>query len=182
MSHGYDPKVTTEVRTDCELVGIAAVASNNVIGADGAIPWRIREDWSRFRALTSGNALIMGRKTHDSIGHPLPDRMTVVVTRDMDRDWSSEGVEAANSVEEAVERAVQCGHSRIYVAGGGEVYREAWNQLHRLEVTEVLTEAIGDTLFPAIDRSEWEETERDSRPAKDGEPAYAFVGYVRRSD
>ena len=155
-----------------ELVGIAAVARNGVIGADGDIPWRIPADWQRFKRLTLGHTLVMGRRTFDSIGRPLPGRRTVVVTRD--KRWRGGDVLVAPSVPEALALAVQHERETVFVAGGGEVYREAWDALDRLEVTEVDAEPEGDVHFPAVQPERWTETARDPH---DG---YAFVTYRRR--
>ncbi len=156
-----------------EIIGIAAVAVNGVIGADNDIPWRIPADWQRFKALTMGNVLIMGRKTYDSIGRPLPGRTTFVITRD--RMWRGDGVRAMPSLDEAFEQALLLDPEIVFVAGGGEIYRAAWNRLTRLEITEVGQEPDGDVTFPAIDPEEWLETGRESY---DG---YSFVSYRRRS-
>jgi dihydrofolate reductase len=155
-----------------EVVGIAAVGSNGVIGADQDIPWRIPEDWRRFRTLTSGQVLIMGRRTYESIGRPLPDRTTIVVTRDP--AWQREGVLVATSVPAAFERAEHLAPDLVFVAGGGEIYRAAWDRLNRLEVTEVDQSPEGDVTFPSIEPQDWQETHREPR---DG---FAYVSYVRR--
>lgn len=156
-----------------DIIAIAAVGSNRVIGSDNDIPWRIREDWARFKKITTGHVLIMGRKTYDSIGRPLPDRHTVVVTRDP--DWSADGVRVASSVEAAIEiAAADHPESQIFIGGGGEIYRVAWDRLTRLEITEVDQAPEGKVTFPEISADVWRETERQSR---DG---FAFVSYVRR--
>ena len=178
-----------------DIVGIAAVARNGVIGADGDIPWRIPEDWQRFKRLTMGQVLIMGRKTWASIGRPLPGRTTYVLTRDRslargatpldprgDRDdtpevarmWRGEDVYAVPSLDQAFAEAAARGPATIFVAGGGEIYRAAWGRLTALEITEVDAEPEGDVTFPAIDPEVWEETARDPR---DG---YTFISYRRR--
>jgi dihydrofolate reductase len=154
-----------------DIVGIAAVARNGVIGAGNDIPWRIREDWARFKRLTMGQVLIMGRKTYDSIGRPLPGRTTFVITRD--RQWRGEGVFAVPFLDEAFARARDLDPKTIFVAGGGEIYRAAWDRLTRLEITEVHSQPAGETTFPAIEPREWQETAREDR---DG---YSFVSYRR---
>lgn len=154
-----------------EVVGIAAVGRNRVIGDGQDIPWRISEDWKRFQTLTMGHVLIMGRKTYDSIGRPLPGRTTIVITRD--GAWRGDGVQVAPSVEEAFTRAQTLGPATIFVAGGGEIYRAAWNRLDRLEVTEVDQAPEGEITFPEVDPQDWHETSREPR---DG---YSFVSYQR---
>jgi dihydrofolate reductase len=160
-----------------ELVGIAAVARNGVIGSDGDIPWRIPADWRRFKALTLGHTLVMGRKTYDSIGRPLPGRTTVVVTRD--RRWRGDGVLTARSVDEALALAAEHEPETVWVAGGGEVYAATWGRLDRLELTEVALEPPGSVLLPTVDGDRWRETAREEHGATDDSPAYAFVSYAR---
>ena len=153
------------------VVGIAAVARNGVIGADGDIPWRIPEDWRRFKRLTTGQVLIMGRKTWASIGRPLPGRTTFVVTRD--KMWRGEDVYAVPSLDDAFAQAAARNPGTIFVAGGGEVYRAAWDRLTGLEITEVDAEPTGDVTFPEINPQEWRETSREPHPG------FAFVSYRR---
>jgi dihydrofolate reductase len=156
-----------------EIIGIAAVASNGVIGAGNDIPWRIPADWQRFKALTMGHVLIMGRKTYDSIGRPLPGRTMFVITRD--RMWRGEGVRAVPSVDEALNQALLLDSQTIFVAGGGEIYRAAWDRLTGLEITEVDQNPDGEVRFPEIDSEEWIETAREPHEG------YSFVSYRRRS-
>lgn len=155
-----------------EIVAIAAVARNGVIGAGNDIPWRIPEDLRRFKSLTMGAVLIMGRKTYDSIGRPLPGRTTVVITRD--RRWRADGVRVAPTVDDAFAQAGRLDAESIFVIGGGEIYRQAWDRLGRLEITEVDAEPAGDVTFPVIDETTWREASRDVR---DG---FSFVSYVRQ--
>jgi dihydrofolate reductase len=154
-----------------DIVGIAAVARNGVIGADNDIPWRIPADWARFKHLTMGEVLIMGRKTWDSIGGALPGRTTFVVTRDA--RWRAEGVYPVSSLDEALYQAAARNPETIFVAGGGEIYRAAWDRLTGLEITEVDAEPEGDVTFPEIDLRRWSEVAREPH---DG---YAFVRYQR---
>ncbi len=156
-----------------EIIGIAAVAANGVIGAGNDIPWRIPADWQRFKALTMGHVLIMGRKTYDSIGRALPGRITFVITRD--RMWRGDGVRAVPSVAEAFDQALQLNPQKIFVVGGGEIYRAAWDRLTGLEITEVDQNPNGEVTFPEIAPDAWIETGREPH---DG---YSFVSYHRRS-
>ena len=156
-----------------EIVGIAAVASNGVIGADNDIPWRIPADWARFKRLTMGQVLIMGRKTWTSIGRALPGRTTFVVTRD--QMWRGEGAYTVPSLDDAFDQASALNPETIFVAGGGEIYRAAWDRLTGLEITEVDQSPDGEVTFPEIDADEWTET---SREPHDG---YSFVSYHRQS-
>lgn len=124
---------------------MAAVARNGVIGRDGDLPWHLPGDLRRFKELTMGGTLVMGRKTYDSIGRPLPGRTTVVVTRQ--EDWTVEGVETAGSLEEALEKA---GEGDVFVVGGGQIYSQAMDLADALEITEVDVEPDGDVRFPPI--------------------------------
>jgi dihydrofolate reductase len=153
------------------VILIAAVGSNGVIGRDNDLPWRIREDLQHFKQLTLGHTLVMGRKTYDSIGRPLPGRRTVVVTRQPDWAAQADGVEVAHSLDHALNLA---DGNDVYVAGGGEIYRQALPLGDRLELTEVAQSPAGDVTFPAFDRAEWTET---ARTPHDG---FSFVTYTRR--
>jgi dihydrofolate reductase len=153
------------------VILIAAVGRNGVIGRDNDLPWRIREDLQHFKQLTLGHTLVMGRKTYDSIGRPLPGRRTVVVTRQPDWSAQAEGVGVAHSLDDALNLA---NGKNVYVAGGGEIYRQALPLADRLELTEVAQSPAGDVTFPAFDQAEWSAT---ARTPHDG---FAFVTYTRR--
>jgi len=153
------------------IIGIAAVARNGVIGSGNDIPWRIPEDWQRFKRLTMGQVLIMGRKTYDSIGRPLPGRTTFVITRD--RMWRGDGARVIPSLDEAWQQAALLAPEMIFVAGGGEIYRAAWDRLDRLEITEVDQAPSGEVTFPDIDPADWLATWREDH---DG---FSFVSYRR---
>lgn len=165
------------------VVLVVAVARNGVIGTGNALPWHIGSDLKRFKALTMGTPMVMGRKTFQSIGRPLPGRETVVVTRAA--DFSPEGVHVAPSVEAALARArdlaVRMKAPAITVVGGGEIYAQTIAVADRLEVTEVDAAPEGDARFPAIDPLQWREVARMDRPAGERDDhAYAFVTYERR--
>jgi dihydrofolate reductase len=138
---------------------VAAVARNGVIGVDGGLPWRLPDELRLFKETTLGHVLVMGRRTFESIGRPLPGRRTVVVTRQ--RDWSpgSDEVVVAHDPHEALERAASLG-PEVFVVGGAEVYAATIARADRLALTFVDQEPAGDTLFPEIDWSEWHETGR----------------------
>jgi dihydrofolate reductase len=163
--------VLPEPAAGAEIIAIAAVARNGVIGADNDIPWRIPEDWRRFQRLTTGHVLIMGRKTWASIGRALPGRTTIVVTRD--RMWRGDGVRAVPVLEEAFTQAGLLRPAMIFVAGGGEIYRAAWDRLTGLEITEVDQAPAGDVTFPDIDSEVWVETSREPHTG------FSFVSYRR---
>ena len=135
------------------LVLVAAVARNGVIGGRNRLLWRLPSDLKRFKVLTMGKPLVMGRKTFESVARPLPGRETIVVTRD--HRFSAEGVRVAHGLEEglalAVERAAAMGAGAIVVAGGGELYAETIDRADRLAITEVALEPEGDARFPPID-------------------------------
>ena len=143
---------------------VAAVAENGVIGRDGDIPWSIPEDLKHFRATTRDNTVVMGRTTYDSIGHPLPYRTNVVVTRD--RTWHSDGVIVASSVEEAVDRAQEF-DGDVMVIGGAQIYALALPLATHQVLTEVHASPEGDTHYPEWDRAGWRETDRESHDGFD---------------
>lgn len=166
-----------------EVVLVAAVAKNGVIGADNRLLWRLKSDMKHFRSLTMGKALIMGRKTFDSIGKPLPGRHTIVLTRDP--AFAVEGVARAGSVEEALGLGARVAAStetgEIMVAGGGEIYALFLPHAKRLELTEVALTPEGDAFFPAFDRAGFEEIRREVFTKNaDDEADFAFVTYRRR--
>ena len=136
------------------VVLVAAVAENGVIGAGGDIPWQIPEDLRHFRATTRDNTVVMGRRTFDGIGHPLPYRTNVVVTRNP--GWRAEGVFVAAGVREAIERA-QDFDGDVMVIGGGQVYADALPAATHQVLTEVHASPEGDTHYPEWDRSQWRE-------------------------
>lgn len=143
-----------------EINLIAAVSENNVIGKDGKLPWHISADMRRFRELTTGNTVIMGRKTFESIGRPLPNRYNIVITSN--REFVAEGCIVAHSLEEALEKARENGQGNIFIIGGGQVYEGAIGVADRLVLTRVHGLFPGDTFFP--DYSEFQnELSREAR-------------------
>lgn len=150
---------------------VAAVASNGVIGRDGGLPWRLPEDLARFKRLTMGHVLVMGRRTYDSIGRPLPGRTTIVVTRQP--GWSADGVEVAAGLDDALSRAAAT-DEEVFVVGGSQVYAAALPVADRLALTLIDDCPHGDTYFPDVDWSRWREVRREPH---DG---FAFVDYERR--
>ena len=147
---------------------IAAFGRNRVIGNDNDIPWRLPDEQQRFKRLTMGHTLVMGRRTYDSIGRPLPGRTTIVVTRQP--EWTADGVTVKHSLEDALTAATG---EQIFIAGGGEIYQQTMSISDRLEVTEVDCSPVGDVVFPAINAVDWRETAREPR---DG---YTFITYER---
>lgn len=159
-----------------ELVVIVARARNGVIGIENRLPWHLPEDLKHFKALTTGNAVIMGRKTWESLPpkfRPLPERLNIVVTRD--RGYVADGATVAHSLPEAVAAA---GDRKAFVIGGAEIYAQALPLATRLEITEVDADIPGDAFFPALDAAAWRETARESHQSTSG-LGFAFVSYRR---
>ena len=162
---------------------IAALAKNRTIGRDNAMPWRLPEDLKRFKQLTLGHTVIMGRKTFESIlaamGKPLPGRDSVVITRS--REWSSPGCRVAHSIEAAL--AVAENQKEAFVIGGAEIYALALPLASRLYLTEIERDFEGDAFFPKFNRADWLETSRESHYLDgNGSFDYHFVVYDRRTD
>lgn len=178
---------------------IVAVARNGVIGRDGAMPWRLSSDLKRFKALTLGHPVIMGRKTFESIGKPLVDRLNIVVSRNT--DWEADGVLRVSSLGAAIELGIahleaiwreaeederlddEDVPAEVFVIGGGEIYAQAIGLADVIYVTEVKAELEGDTRFPPIEPAEWEETHSEDVPAGDRDShATRFAIFERRGD
>ncbi|MEL1251733.1 dihydrofolate reductase [Aurantiacibacter gilvus] len=158
-----------------DILFIVARATNGVIARDGNVPWSISEDLKRFKRLTMGKPMVMGRKTFDSLPGLLPGRRHIVLTRQT--DWQADGAEVALTPEAALELA---GDEDVAVIGGAEVFALFDDMATTFELTEVFEDTVGDVTMPspAIDPT-WRETARESRPAKDGFPPYDFVTYER---
>lgn len=155
---------------------VAAVARNGVIGKAGGLPWRLSADLGYFKRLTMGHHMVMGRKTFESIGRPLPGRTSVVVTRGIAQ--FPEGVIVARSIDDAIAACV--GDDEIFVTGGAEIYRQAFPLADRLYITEVDAVVDGDTHFPEIKADEWHVVSREQRQADEkNEYGFAFVVYAR---
>ncbi len=152
-----------------ELVLIVAVSENNVIGFNGKIPWFIQEDLKRFRNLTLGNSVVMGRKTFESIGKPLEKRQNIVLTER--NDFFYEGIEIAHSLDEALRLA---NREKVFFIGGRKVYENALNVVDRMEITLVRGSYEGDIFFPRINYEDWLEK---TRLDKEG---YSFLTYIRK--
>ncbi len=148
---------------------IAAMAENRVIGRNNALPWHLPEDLKRFKRLTLGHAVIMGRRNYESIARPLPGRRNIVVTRHP--DYAAPGCVVVHSLDEALSAAGD--DEEIFVIGGAELYAQFLPRAARLYLTLVHAEVDGDTLFPAFDWNEWRETARE-RHAADARHAYAY--------
>ena len=165
-----------------DIVLVAAVAENGVIGRGNALPWRLKSDMAHFRSLTMGKPVVVGRKTYLSIGKPLKGRTTIVVSRDP--AFAAPGVLVAPNLDDALVAArgdaLRRGADAIIVAGGGDIYIQALPVAARLAITEVHKRVEGDARFPAIDPAVWREVSRsEQQPAADDEAPFAFVSYVR---
>jgi dihydrofolate reductase len=167
-----------------ETVLIVAVAENGVIGSKGTIPWRVKSDVHRLKAMTMGKPVVMGRKTFESLPRPLPGRTNIVITRDP--DYRAAGALVTRSFADA--RAVALGDAlrrfatEIAVIGGAEIYAQWMDEADRLEVTEIHARPEGDTFFPAIDAAEWEEVARVRNSATADDSAdFSYVTYRRRA-
>ena len=157
------------------LALIAAVAKNGVIGGGNALPWRLPADMQRFRALTTGHSVIMGRKTWESIGRPLPGRQNIVVTRQA--NYAANGAIVKSSLDEALRAATM--PAPVFCIGGGELYALALPLATTLHCTRIDRDFAGATRFPEFDASSWRETAREEHLAPEGF-VYAFVTYERR--
>lgn len=159
-----------------ELTLLAALADNRVIGQSGrGLPWSLPADLAHFKRRTMGHSMVMGRRTWDAIGRPLPGRRSIVITRDA--GWTAEGAERVADLDAAI--AACAGEAEVFIIGGGEIFAMALPRADRLALTFVHMQAEGDVLFPEIEWSQWRETGREAHPAADGRPAFTFADYVR---
>jgi len=163
-----------------KLAIIAAVAENNVIGYKNSLIWRISEDLKRFKRLTTGHHIIMGRKTFESIGRPLPNRVSVIITRQ--QNYEVVGCVVVHSLQEALK--VSSTDSEAFIIGGGEIYREAMEFADKLYLTHLHKKFHGDCFFPYFDESEWRVISRERHCLKSDTDSYdySFVDYVRESE
>jgi dihydrofolate reductase len=151
---------------------IAAVAPDGTIGNEGRIPWHLSDDLTRFKRLTTGHAVIMGRKTYESLGKPLPGRRNLVLTRNP--QFHADGVTTFPDFDAAIAACERAGEMTVFIIGGAEVYRQALAKADALLLTHVHKQISGDTKFPPYDRSRWIETAREDKPD------CSFVEYTRQ--
>lgn len=156
-----------------EIVFYLSRAANGVIGADGDLPWRLPADLRRFKTLTMGKPLVMGRKTFESFPSPLPGRRHIVLTRD--RNWHADGAETAHAPAEALALAADA--PEIAVIGGAEIFALYRDAATRIELTEVHAKPPGDATVPPF--TDWREIAREDHPAEGARPAYSFVTLTR---
>ena len=165
--------VITGILTDKSI----AFAAAKIIGHEGAIPWHLKEDLIHFRNLTKGSAVIMGRKTYESIGKPLPNRLNIVMTRN---PRGLEGVEEVDNKERAIEVASKFSN-KIYVIGGEDIYTEFMPIATNMYLTKININVEGDTFFPNWDETQWEEVSRRDSKDLDQNIEYSFYRYRRKN-
>ncbi len=155
---------------------VVAVSANNVIGVDGDLPWHLSEDLKRFKQITMGKPMIMGRLTYESIGRALPGRRSIILTRQ--EDFFAEGCEIAASLRQAIELAGDA--DDVMVIGGGKVYAQMLPMTNRIYLTRVHADIEGDTFFPQLDNSDWQLANAEECPADEGRPVgFTFETLVR---
>jgi dihydrofolate reductase len=161
---------------------IVAVAKNGVIGFRGDMPWRLSTDLKRFKKLTLGKPVIMGRKTFESIGKALPGRTNIVITRNP--QWQGEGAVAVRGIDQALELAPTCpgGEEEVFVIGGGQIYEQAMRQATKLYVTHVDAQPVGDTEFPEIDQLVWHLKSTENVPAGENDTLPSRFAIYGRSE
>ncbi len=156
---------------------IVAISNNNVIGKNNELLWHLPLDFKHFKEITSGHPIIMGRKTFESIGRPLPHRRNIVITRDT--NYKKEGIEVMHSLKDALKLFLET-DEEVFVIGGGEIYQQAFPIADKLYVTEVHTEVDGDTVFPKINPAEWEEISIEDHDMDDEHMfTFSFVEYKK---
>lgn len=159
---------------------IAAMDEQQGIGLKGSLPWRLPKDLQHYKALTMGHHLIMGRKTYQSIGRPLPGRTTIIITHNP--AYKPTGCLIAHSYEQALELARDSGETEVFVVGGGQIYRQAISTANRIYLTQVHASFETDVSFPTIDETLWKETKREFNPADDRNPFAFTFRVLKRSD
>lgn len=154
-----------------------ALAKNNVIGLNNTLPWHLPEDLKHFRALTTGHHIIMGRKTYESLGRLLPDRTTVIVTRN--KDYQVDGALIAHSLDVAI--ALCKNDDEVFVIGGAELYQVGIQLANKLYITELELEVAGDAYFPVYDIAEWQESSREAHTSAQG-LQFSYITYLRKTN
>lgn len=157
------------------LTIIVATDKQGGIGINNALPWHLPEDLAHFKRTTSGHAIVMGRKTFDSIGRALPNRRNIVVTRNI--NWEHDGVESVTSLQAAQELLKE---DHAFIIGGAQIYQQALSIANQLIVTEIQKDFTCDAFFPKIDPTEWEETSRENHYSEKSQLYYAIVTYKKR--
>jgi dihydrofolate reductase len=166
--------------SNLDITMVVARARNGVIGKDGGMPWHLSADLKRFKAITVGKPVVMGRKTFESIGKPLPGRHNIVLTRQ--QDWRADGVTVVPNLAEAVAAAGLDPRTRgnLMIIGGAEIYALALPVATRIELTEIDAEPAGDTFMPAFDPDRWQEIARMTQTPEGDKPGFAWITLERR--
>ncbi|MYM67534.1 dihydrofolate reductase [Pseudoduganella sp. FT55W] len=159
-----------------KLTIIVATDAQRGIGINNTLPWKLPEDLAHFKRLTTGHPIIMGRKTFDSIGRPLPNRRNIVITRNA--EWQHDGVEVVGSIEAAI---ALLGGAEGYVIGGAEIYKQSLQLAEQLIITEIAHTFDCDAFFPELDASAWQETAREEHASEASGLKYAFVTLCRKA-
>ncbi len=158
---------------------IAAASENNVIGREGKLPWHLPDDLKYFKEMTEGHPLIMGRKTFESLPRLLPDRRHIIVTRD--QTYDAKGAEEASSLDEAIMFAGKDGAEKVFIIGGGEIFRQSMDRADVVYMTRVHAWIAGDSMFPDVSPVAWEETKRIEHPADAKHKfSFTFLTYTRK--
>lgn len=155
---------------------IVAYTDNHVIGKDNTMPWHIPGDLANFKKTTVGSPIIMGRKTWESLGRPLPGRRNIVITRN--QDYQATGAECVPTLETAITAATADGVENVFIIGGEQIFRLSLDQCDKIYATEIHANIEGDTYFPALDKTRWKETSRQTQPEENG-LTYDFVIYEK---
>ena len=160
---------------------IVAATRNQVIGQDNQMPWHLPDDYRYFKQRTVVKPIIMGRKTWESLGRPLPGRLNIVISRQ--NDIALEGAEVFTDLAQAIQRgqewATEQGVAEVMVIGGGQIYQQALELAQRVYLTRIDLELAGDTFFPVLDAQQWQQTDAQSHPAQNQEPGYTFEVWQR---
>ncbi|GDX55444.1 dihydrofolate reductase [Methylophilaceae bacterium] len=154
---------------------IVAMSSNRVIGVNNSLPWHLSEDLKHFKTLTTGHTIIMGRKTYESIGKPLPNRRNIVISRNLNAFYG--GVEVVHSLEDAFSTASN--DEEVFIIGGSNIYEQSLHLVEHLYITEIKKSFEGDAFFPEIDKSLWTESARETHTSSDG-LEFSFVSLQRK--
>jgi dihydrofolate reductase len=154
---------------------IVAMSSNRAIGINNTLPWHLTEDLKHFKSLTTGHTIIMGRKTYESIGKPLPNRRNIVVSRNLNTFY--DGVEIVHSLEDAF--SISSNDEEVFIIGGSNIYEQSLNLVEYLYITEIVKAFEGDAFFPEIDKSLWAESSRETHVSTDG-LEFSFVSLQKK--
>ena len=156
---------------------IVAASENDVIGDGKGMIWHLSRDLKRFKSITSGHAVMMGRRTFESIGRPLPHRRNIIITSD--KEYAAEGCEVCTSPETALEILERDHCEKVFIIGGGMLYRQFWHRADELYLTRIHACSDANVVIPKVELSEWKEVCRESVPAEGAVPSYSFIDYIR---